>query len=337
MRSILRSKRLAAALLLGLLATLALAGCTVNNANMLEPAGPQADAESQVFYVILILAIVIFSGVFAVLLYSIIRFRERPGSAVPRQTFGHNALEIAWTVVPTLGLAALLAYTIITLFGPLAPPANPDMTVKVIGHQWWWEFRYQDQNIVTANELHIPQGKTVKLLLESNNVIHSFWVPAIAGKTDVIPGQHNTMWLEANKTGTYRGECTEFCGQQHAHMNFIVVVDSQPDYDAWATNQLHGPSADSQAMDGAKIFAQRCATCHLINGSTERVSQIGPNLTHVGSRQQIGAGVLENTPDNLRSWIHDTQLIKPGNDMPAFTNLNDQDLSALVAYIDSLK
>ncbi|HEY7021102.1 MAG TPA: cytochrome c oxidase subunit II [Ktedonobacterales bacterium] len=330
--------RVAVFALLALIALVALAGCgEQNGANFLNPSGPQAEQEANLFWFILAVATVIFVVVTAALIYSVIRFRARPDGPAARQISGNSTLEIAWTIVPSLVLLGVLILTINTLFVGLAKPEQATFTVQAIGHQWWWEFRYPDQKIVTADEMVIPVGKVVDIELISNNVIHSFWVPELAGKTDVIPGRTNTMWLKANNTGTFRGECTEYCGQQHANMNFQVVVEDDAGFQNWVTQQQQGPSEASQAMPGQKIFAQRCFTCHLINGQTESVSQIGPNLTHFGSRNLIAGGVLTNTPENLKAWIHDTQQFKPGNDMPAFTAIPDDQLDELVAYLESLQ
>jgi cytochrome c oxidase subunit 2 len=330
--------RLAVFTLLALIALVALAGCgETNGANFLNPAGPQAQQEANLFWFILIVATIIFVLVTGALLYSVIRFRSRPGGPAARQFSGNTPLELVWTIVPSVVLLIILVVTINTLFVGLARPQAAELTVQAIGHQWWWEFRYPDQKVVTADELVIPVGKVVDVQLISNNVIHSFWVPEIAGKTDVIPGRTNVMWLKSDKTGTFRGECTEYCGQQHANMNFQVVVQDDAGFQNWITQQQQLPSEASQAMPGQKIFAQRCFTCHLINGQKELQTQIGPNLTHFGSRTLIAGGVLTNTPENLKAWIHDTQQFKSGNDMPAFTAIPDDQLDQLVAYLESLQ
>jgi cytochrome c oxidase subunit 2 len=330
--------RLAVFALLALIALVALAGCgEQNGANFLNPSGPQAQQEAGLFWFIFWVATIIFIAVTSVLLYSVIRFRARPGSPAARQFSGNTPLELAWTIVPSIVLLGVLVLTINTLFVGLAKPEQGAFTVQAIGHQWWWEFRYPDQKVVTADELVIPVGKVVDVELISNNVIHSFWVPELAGKTDVIPGRTNKMWLKADHTGTFRGECTEYCGQQHANMNFQVVVQDDAGFQSWIAGQQAGPSEASQSLPGQKIFALRCSTCHLINGQKEQQSQIGPNLTHFGSRDLIGAGVLTNTPENLKAWIHNTQEFKPGNDMPTQTAVNDEQLNQLVEYLESLK
>ena len=338
-----RSRFRIAAVLIGVLAaSILLSGC-VNNANFIDPSGPVALQESNLFWFIFYVATFIFIVVTAVLMISIFRFRARPGEQrTPRQLHGNTTIEIAWTVAPSIFLFAVLAGTIFTMFNLGQPTDTPDVTVEGIGHQWWWEFRYPDRgNIVTADEIHIPVGKVVRVELRSNNVIHGFWVPSLAGKMDVIPGQQNATWLKADRAGEYRGECTEFCGEQHAHMNFVVVAEDQSTFDSWVSQQQQQASTPSggAALAGQQLFNQRCYTCHAINGGKQPPSApIGPNLTHFGSRKVIAGGVLNNTPDDLKKWIHNTQDWKPGNDMPDFsTSLSDQDLNNLVAYLQTLK
>ena len=212
--------------------------------------------------------------------------------------------------------------------------------MTVTGHQWWWEFDYQGMNILTGNELHIPVGEPVHLDLRSADVIHSFWVPSLQGKRDVIPGHDNTLWLSADKAGTYRGECTEFCGPEHANMNFIVVAQPRAEFDAWVAGQQR-PAATGQtglAAEGAQtILTQACAGCHMIGGVPGyNIGKVGPNLTHIGSRAYIAAGTLENTPENLARWIRNPQDVKPDNKMPTL-GLDDDTINKIVAYLESLK
>ncbi|MEO7001331.1 MAG: cytochrome c oxidase subunit II, partial [Ktedonobacterales bacterium] len=221
---------------LGVLVVCALGGWA-NPPNILDPRGPVALKESDLFWFILIVATVVFVIVMSALLYSIIRFRARPGMPAPRQLHGNNALEIGWTIVPSIILLLVLIFTISTMFSLAQPTGVPTMTVRAVGHQWWWEFQYPDQHLVTADELHVPTNMVVHVELYSNNVIHSFWIPQLTGKTDVIPGHNNTMWFSSNTPGTYRGECAEFCGTQHANMNFEVVVDSPAAYATWLAGQ----------------------------------------------------------------------------------------------------
>ncbi len=333
-----------------------LAGCGSSTTGTLSPTqtpsllntkGPIAAKEEGLFWLILVIATVIFVVVTSVLVYSIIRFRARPNSPAPRQIAGNSTLEIAWTIVPSVVLFAVLVATISTMLG-LAQPQGPALVVNVVGHQWWWEFDYPAQNgigssFVTADELVIPVGTVVHFNLISNNVIHSFWVPQLGGKTDVIPGHNNSMWLEGNAPGgPYRGECAEFCGTQHAHMDFYVTVDSASAFQSWVTTQQQGPATpppSSAAAAGAQYFAHSaCLSCHVINGVDSLSSPIGPNLTHFGSRLIIAGGVLDNTPSNLKAWITDAQAVKPGVDMPTFQGqISNSDLNNLVAYLESLK
>lgn len=316
--------------------------------SVLAPDGPAASKESNIAWMVFAICAVVFVGVTSVLLYSIIKFRARPGMPEPRQLHGNTKLEIAWTIAPTVVLFIILAVTISTMFA-LAQPKDPNtITVRVLGHQWWWEFQYNNGAVVTADEMHVPVNTVVHIDLYSDNVIHSFWVPQLTGKTDVIPGHNNTMWLEANKVGQYRGECTEFCGTQHAHMDFVVIAQSASDYQAWLAAQANPgatPTAGSVQEQGLKVFKQNgCASCHQIDGVTPVGPKIGPNLTHFGSRVLIAGGVLDNNQGNLTTWIHNAQQVKPGVDMPAFDgskgsqgNISSDQLNLLVQYLQSLQ
>jgi cytochrome c oxidase subunit 2 len=216
------------------------------------------------------------------------------------------------------------------------------LSIDVTGYQWWWDVRYNDvdaSNIfTTANEIHIPVGVPVMFNLRANDVIHSFWVPNLAGKKDLIPGKISTIWLQADKPGVYRGQCAEYCGLQHARMALWIVAEPQDQFNAWRQNQTQGsipPATDSQRYGQQVFLKSACVMCHAINGTTAG-SNIGPNLTHVGSRNTIAAATLSNTREHLLRWVADSQQFKPGNKMPA-NNLSDQDLQALVDYLQSLK
>lgn len=218
---------------------------------------------------------------------------------------------------------------------------NP-VTIDVIGHQWWWEVRYEatqaDQTVVTANEIHIPVGQPVVIKTSSVDVIHSFWAPNLHGKRDLIPGYQNALWIEADRAGTYRGQCAEFCGHQHAHMAFFVVAEPVEKFHAWLAQQVSTPPppADPIAKEGQKVFlSHTCVMCHTIRGSGAG-AKLGPDLTHIASRMTIGAGSRPNTPGNLAGWIVDSQSIKPGNKMPP-NPLKSDDLNALLAYLETLK
>lgn len=224
----------------------------------------------------------------------------------------------------------------------LNDPSKNGLSIELTGHQWWWEVRYNDvdaSNIfTTANEIHIPVGVPVTFTLRGADVIHSFWVPNLNGKKDLIPGKINTMWLQADKPGVYRGQCAEYCGLQHAKMALWVVAEPQEQFNAWRQNQTQEAvpaSSDLQKRGQQVFFSTTCVMCHAING-TSAGSNIGPNLTHVGSRHMIAAATLENTRDHMAQWIKDSQSFKPGNKMPQH-NLSDADLQAVVEYLQSLK
>lgn len=346
-----------------LLASLLLGACGEGSPSVLDTAGPVASKEAGLFWFILWVATGVFVVVEAILIWSIVRFRERPNSPLPKQTHGNNAIEIAWTIVPSVVLFAVLIGTIYTMFS-LSQPAGPTINVKVVAHQWWWEFDYENAHVTTADELVVPTGAVIHVDLQSQNVIHSFWVPQLTGKTDVVPGHNNTTWFKADQTGYFRGQCTEFCGLQHANMEFYVKALSQDDYQTWLRGQQLASqnSSNANAQAGKAYFMHNsCVGCHGIVGvnlqsfdATPPASQIGPNLTHFGSRRLIAGGVLSWDPStcvvagsgnnahivnqdscNLYKWLHDPASVKPGNDMN-IGPLSDNQIAQLVAYLESL-
>jgi cytochrome c oxidase subunit II len=332
--------------LLVLLSAVLFGGCDSKTPTVLDPKGPVASTESDLFWIILVIATIIFVAVTSVLVYSIVRFRERPGMPAPRQTHGNTRLEIAWTIAPSIVLFIVLIFTITYMFRLAEPASASTMKVTAIGHQWWWEFQYEGQSpaVVTGDELHVPVGTVVHVDLRSDNVIHSFWIPKLTGKTDVIPGHNNALWFKADQVGTYRGECAEFCGTQHANMDFIVVADPPDVFQSWLSAQQTAAmtpiTADQRA--GLALFrSSGCAGCHAITGvntdASGRGPTIGPNLTHFASRQLIAGGVLSNTHENLVNWISDPQGIKPGNDMVIPVKLTPDQVAQIVAYLESLK
>ena len=220
------------------------------------------------------------------------------------------------------------------------PPADA-LNVTVVGHQWWWEIRYPELGIVTANELHVPVSETSNrrptfLKLESVDVVHSFWVPQLAGKTDVIPNRENHMWIEPTQTGIYVGNCAEYCGTQHAHMMLRVIVHSAEEFAKWAAEQKQTPADDPQARAGRAVFlSTACVNCHTIQGTTAN-GNFGPDLTHLMSRQTLGAGTITNTPENLQAWVRDPQHIKSGVLMPNM-QLTENELTQVVGYLATLK
>jgi cytochrome c oxidase subunit II len=281
----------------------------------------------------LILAVVV--GVIAVVL---VRHRERPGDPEPVQVEGHWMLEVVWTAIPLLLLAVFFGLMLRTMQTVNAEP-EAALRVQAIGHQWWWEFRYPDLGIVTANELHVPVGQPLRLELAAEDVIHSFWVPRIGWKKDAIPGTVNVMSVRVDQAGVFDGACTEYCGTQHAWMRIRVMAQSSDQFQGWASAQQAPASTpqDPVAARGPQLFlANTCVSCHTIAG-TSAAAMVGPNLTHVGSRATLGAGVADLAPATLRQWIRDPHALKPGVLMPAYGSFAPDDLAALAAYLDSLK
>ena len=358
-----------------LLSSLLFAACG-NSPTITEPKGIVASQEAGLFWFILVVATIVFVAVEGWLIFSIVRYRERPNMPQPRQIHGNNTVEIIWTVAPSIFLFAVLAGTIYTMFNLQNISGTNGagrLEVQVVGHQWWWEFDYPNEHIVTADTLYIPKGWVIQTDLISNNVIHSFWIPEITGKTDVIPAHNNHQIFRADQAGVYRGACAEYCGTQHAHMNFnVVVFDTYGEYTTWLSAQQRAAQAptSSLALQGQQIFkgAGGCTACHGIVGVNLKSFDdptakglIGPNLTHFGSRTLIAGGVLDNNAGtinlttglldhsnnnqcqpgnlancNLAKWLHDPQGVKPGNDM-VIGSLSDDQVNALVAYLESLQ
>ena len=275
--------------------------------------------------------------VFVVLLYVLVRFRARPDAPLPPQRRGHTLLELGWTIGPALVLLLIAIPTIQIIFRTqtmAAPPGALQVTVR--GWQWWWEFRYPDLGVVTANELHLPVGRTVVLHLEGPDVIHSFWVPHLGGKRDVVPGRHNRIVLTPDRAGEHWGQCAEFCGASHANMGMRVVTEPAADFDTWVTRQKADPVEPSGlAADGKSIFTKSaCVGCHTIAGVSAGV--LAPNLSHFGGRSTLAAGMWPNTPDNVAAWVRDPQRLKPGVKMPDLGLTEDQ-AKAVAAYLTGLK
>lgn len=244
--------------------------------------------------------------------------------------------------VSILALLACAVWTFFILAAIAAPPGNPEVTLEVTGHQWWWEVRYRKagepaRTFITANEIHIPVGQPVRIRLIGADVIHSFWVPQLAGKTDVIPGQTNLAWIEADQAGVYRGQCTEYCGLQHAHMALHVVAQAPGEFKAWWDHQLRdaAPPISPEAQRGQQVFEQHCSVCHTVRGLGGSHGQLGPDLTHLMSRRMIAAGTLPNTTGYLAAWIENAQALKPGAAMPTLA-LPSSELLAVVSYVQTL-
>jgi cytochrome c oxidase subunit II len=335
-----------------LLCALGLAGCGGGGAqSALDPAGPQAGRIGGLWWAMLITLSAVFLIVMGFLLVAVFRHR-RPysGEAAdlpdtkPDQTGERRMSQfvIGGIVITVVILFGLLIHSFLTGRALYSIAAEDALTVEITGHQWWWDVRYTSSDpsriVNTANEIHIPAGRPVLFKLRSNDVIHSFWVPNLHGKTDLIPGHVTSTWIRADRTGTYRGQCAEFCGHQHAHMAFTVVVEPLEQFRAWYDAQLlpaAEPSTPSQARGRDIFLSSPCVMCHRIQG-TDAGGRVGPDLTHVATRPTIAAGTLENTRGHLAGWVVDSQKIKPGNRMPP-NNLEPQDLQALLDYLQSLK
>ena len=275
--------------------------------------------------------------VFVVLLWILVRFRARPEAPLPAQIRGHTLMEIAWTIVPALVLLVIAVPTIQLTFRTQGVAAPRDaLRVTVRGWQWWWEFRYPDLDVVTANELHLPVGRAVVLDLEGPDVIHSFWVPRLGGKRDVVPGRHSRIVLTPERPGEHWGQCAEFCGASHANMGLRVIVQASAEFDAWVARQKAAPAEPAGlAAEGKAIFARSaCVGCHTIAGVSGGV--LGPNLSHFGGRTMLAAGMWPNTPDNVAAWVRDPQRLKPGVKMPDL-GLTDEQAKAVAAYLTGLK
>jgi cytochrome c oxidase subunit II len=308
----------------------------------LDPAGPQAGRISSLWWLMLIVCSVVFILVIASLTYSVVRahrrngFADEPG-AERRMTRAVSGATIASLVI----LFGLLVASVLTGRALSSQPDKDVLTIEVVGHQWWWDVKYDDpvpaRTFKTANEIHIPVGQVVMLTLTSRDVIHSFWVPNLHGKKDLIPGHLATMWIQADRPGVFRGQCAEFCGYQHAHMALNVVADPPEEFAEWVDNQIKPAKqpADPVQARGQQVFlASSCVMCHTIRG-TQAAATVAPDLTHLAGRQSIGAGTLANTRGHLAGWIVDSQKIKPGNKMPP-NNLGSEDLQSLLSYLENL-
>lgn len=293
-------------------------------------------AIDQIYGIITWITLGIFVIVVGLLVYVLVRYRERGPGELPRQIRGHSLLEIGWTIAPALVLLAIAIPTIQIVFRT-QPAAEPEgaLEVTVRAHQWWWEFSYPALGVATANELHLPLGRAVALRLEGPDVIHSFWVPQLGGKRDVIPGRLNRLTFTPEAPGEYLGQCAEFCGVSHANMRMRVIVDEAPVWQAWVKRQQSPPAAAPATAEGAAVFGRSaCVGCHTIRGVS--AGSVGPDLTHFGSRRTVAAGLLPNTPENVLAWIKDPPAVKPGVKMPAL-GLSDSEARAVAAYLLSLK
>ena len=273
----------------------------------------------------------------AALLWVCFHFREKPGQPIPKQVHGHTLLEVSWTIAFAVVLLIIVIPTIPVIFETQAAPPTTALRVDVGGRQWWWEFNYPDLKIVTANELHLPAGQTVAFNLHAPDVIHSFWMPQLGGKRDVVPGRVNRITLAPDEPGEYPGQCAEYCGVSHANMRFRVIVHSKADFEKWVAAQQGPPvqPTDPLMQKGQELFSQSaCVGCHTITGVSG--GALGPNLTHFGSRTSMGGNLMANTPENLARWIENPSHMKPGVLMPDL-GMRGEQAKALAAYLLSLK
>ena len=353
------------------------AACSQGLQSTWDPAGPVAQKQLQLFNVLLWTMVAVFVLVEGAMIYIVIRYRRRPGQPRPPQIHGHTALEVTWTIIPTALILGLGIWSVFTLFELDQPPTDQGeiLEVTVVGHQWYFEFEYLNadgngKRISTANELRIPVDRPIDLILESDDVLHSFWVPKLGGKVDVVPTRQNNLWLMADSDlieqqlpATYYGQCAELCGLAHAQMRFRVTVMSEEDYQSWVADYSPPLAITPRAQQGQTLFAIHCQLCHTVGGpEIETVAQTrldaflsggqdasavpGPNLTDLRTRQTLAAGITDLTVENLRAWIRNPEEIKKGNWMhriaPLYDGggdaaLTDGEIDLLIEYLLNLR
>lgn len=315
--------------------------------SIFDPAATPAASAFGLSKLVMSITLGIFLVVGGLMLYSVVRFRQRPSDEgrEPAQVYGSNQIELSWTVIPILIVVMLFLTTTRVIWETeAAPKPAAAVDVTVIGHQFWWEYRYPKLGVVTANELHIPVSDPAKptptyLALLSADTDHSFWVPRLAGKTDLIPNRRNTMWIDPQTPGLYLGQCAQYCGVQHAKMLLRVYAQSPEDFAAWIKQQQKPAEQDLSgnpaAAEGQTVFMRSaCINCHTVAG-TVATGRFGPDLTHLATRDTIASGPIPNTPENLKKWIADPNSMKPGVLMPSM-HLNDHDLDVITAYLTTL-
>lgn len=351
--------------LLGILAVVLVAGCSgPYPQSTLEPRGEFARSVDSVFMTTVWLAGIVFVLVEGALLIALFKFRGKPTDPDPKQIHGSTLVEIIWTIIPAVVLAVIAVPTVRAIFSTAAvptvsPDGQPPLKVEVIGHQWFWEFRYPELGITTANELHVPVNRAVDLRMKSVDVIHAFWVPQFAGKRDIFPNRETRLWFIADVTGEFPGACAEFCGTQHGRMDFYLMVDSAAAFSAWvdrrhadsvlvSTGDLKNPAdtvgrpaMSAQVAAGQKLFTTKtCSVCHTLSAMDPIHARLGPSLAGIGTRKMIGAGWLPNTDENLKDWILHTQKYKADVVMNSKKSplppISDDEATALVAYLRTM-
>ncbi|MDP9072454.1 MAG: cytochrome c oxidase subunit II [Actinomycetota bacterium] len=330
-----RSRAFAAVVAVGLLA----AACgSESSPSTLDPKGPGAERIADVWWLMFGLAAAVYVVVASLIVAAAVRGRGTEGEGRPSRITDSTFIWVGGVIGPAAILGILAVVTVDATEDLRGEERRAPLRVEVTGYRWWWDVRYPDEGIVTANEIHIPAGRPIDVRLRTADVIHSFWVPELAGKLDQIPGQLNVLRLQADRPGVYRGFCAEFCGLQHAKMQFLVIAEPAADFARWVARQQRppGPPVSERAAFGQVVFNRSsCAGCHAIRGTESRGS-FGPNLSDFGSRRTIGAVSIPNTPGHLAGWISDSQSIKPGNLMPP-VYLKPDELLAVVEYLESLK
>ncbi|SER50962.1 cytochrome c oxidase subunit II [Salisediminibacterium halotolerans] len=345
---------------------LLLSGCGAENMSALNPQGPVAEMQFSLIALSLYIMIFVLFVVFAIYIFVLIKFRERPGDThIPKQVHGNRTLEIVWTTIPIILLLMLAVPNVMDTFtlanteieqeeaeieeengeenGDDVPGSVSDqeaITIEVNAHQFWWEFEYKDYEFTAGQDMYIPTDTQVNIELISDDVQHSFWVPALAGKQDNVPGITNEMWLEAPEEGVYNGKCAELCGASHWLMEFKVVAVDQGTFDDWVDGMTEPPEESIEptnevAADGREVFEDSCISCHAVG---DEGGQQGPDLTNYGERQVL-AGYLDHEDEKLEAWLRDTEEYKPDNEMPSFSEdeIDDEEMDALIEYMNSLK
>jgi cytochrome c oxidase subunit 2 len=325
----------AGAIVLGTLLASSLGGCAARSPSTLAPDGPKAHDVAASWWLLFSVAGLVCLIVIALALLPLF-LRRRARSDPDNQ--GLRFVGVFGVAIPSVVFCGVFALGVRDLVTDQAPSSPTQLTVDVIGHQWWWEVRYAGTSAVTANEIHVPVGVPVELRLSTADVIHSFWLPKLMPKVDLIPKKVNTTWLTVSKAGTYRGECAEYCGMEHAHMDFEVVAQSTSDFRAWLAGQGTSAATPTSALARqgmSLVTTTTCASCHTVRG-TPAQGDVGPDLTHVASRSRIGGGVIRNDPTNLGAWVDNPQRVKPGAKMPP-QPLTRSETQAVVAYLEGLK
>jgi cytochrome c oxidase subunit II len=328
----------------GLAAACAPAAPPIDTPNMLDPRGEAARIIAEEWWIQFAMGMAVYVVVVGILLYIYFARRAQTRAVADLAVDMEPAERGRWwiwiggVIIPIVILAISLGVSLRSQRSLAAPSQPPVAVIEIIGHQWWWEVRYPDEGVVTANEIRIPVGQPVQIVLSSADVIHSFWVPQLGGKIDLVPGRVNQTWIQADAAGVFRGICAEFCGLQHARMQLVVVVESEDRYAAWLERERQPAPApqDELVRIGQQVFmGSSCVYCHTVRG-TNATSTVGPDLTHIASRLTLAAGIIENNPGNMAAWILDPQNIKPGNLMPP-TNLSAEELQAMLAYLETLR